>query len=183
MEAIALSALLVFAAEFGDKSQLIAMTLTARYKTWVIIAGLTLSTAAMNVVSAFAGRILQEFINPEILSTLAGIAFLVFAALSLWDRDDQAKAATPQGHGAAIIVISLTFAAAELGDKTMLAVMTLATQHPWQWVWIGSTIGMVASAGIAVFAGSAIMKRVSSHRIRYISAAAFALVGLVILFG
>lgn len=185
MEAVFVSLGLVFLAELGDKSQLMAMAFATRYRARVVLAGVTLATVVMNGFSALLGGLLGDFLPTDTVQLAAGVAFLVFAVLALLPEkgDAEDESVDTKRAGAAFAIVALTFGAAELGDKTMLTAMTLATQHPWYLVWIGSTIGMVASAAIAVFAGRAVLSRLPERAIKLVSAAAFAGVGLWLLLG
>lgn len=185
MEAVFVSLGLVFLAELGDKSQLMAIAFATRYRARVVLAGVTIATVIMSGLSALLGGLLGDFLPTDAVQIAAGIAFLVFAALALLpERDDDGDGPlTTRRSGAALVIVALTFGAAELGDKTMLTAMTLATQHPWYLVWIGSTIGMVASAALAVFAGRALLGRLPERAVKLVSAAAFAAVGLWLLLG
>lgn len=186
MYALLLSAALVFLAELGDKSQLMAMAFTTRYRTRVVLIGVTLATAAMSLISAVAGSLIGDALPTDALGIAAGLVFLLFAVLAVLPAkggESEDEELSTKGHGAAILVIGLTFSAAELGDKTMLATMTLATQYPWYLIWVGSTIGMVVSAALAVLLGERLLRHIPPHTVKYVSAAAFAAVGAWILLG
>nr|BFE85881.1 hypothetical protein GCM10020093_084820 [Planobispora longispora] len=81
----------------------------------------------------------------------------------------------------AIIAVTVAFFLAELGDKTMLATITLATQHDWVGTWIGSTVGMVAADALAIAAGILLGRNLPEKVIRYGAAAAFAVFGVILL--
>jgi putative Ca2+/H+ antiporter (TMEM165/GDT1 family) len=81
------------------------------------------------------------------------------------------------------VVVAVAFTLSEIGDKTMLATMTLATQHPWFLVWIGSTLGMVASIVLAVLVGRTLLSVVPMRVVHLVSAALFAIVGVLLLVG
>lgn len=185
MEALLFSAAMIFAAELGDKSQLMALTFTTRYKARTILIGLSVSTLAMSLLSTLAGRFFSELIDADVLRIIAGFAFLVFAGLSMLPPENKAEKiqAKKIGGKTALVTVAGTFALAEFGDKTMLATMTLATQHPWYLIWIGSSIGMIASASLAVWAGHTAIKRIPPWVVRYVAAGMFTVVGIMILIG
>lgn len=83
--------------------------------------------------------------------------------------------------GAAILAAGVAFFLAELGDKTMLATITLATQEGWLGTWIGSTLGNVAADGLAIVVGAALGMKIPEHVIKYGAAALFALFGLLLI--
>src|SRR5262249_36541574 len=112
-----------------------------------------------------------------------GLAFLGFGAWTLrGDRlseDEKAKAA--QGGRSAIWAVGGAFFLAELGDKTMLATITLATQHGWFGTWIGSTVGMGAADALAILVGRWLGHNLPEKTIRYGAAALFAIFGVWLL--
>ncbi|MFW0797763.1 TMEM165/GDT1 family protein [Gordonia sp. CPCC 205515] len=157
----------IFVAELGDKSQLMAMTYAMRYKWWVVLAAITVATTAVHAVSVFFGHFLGLSIPSDLMSILAGLAMLVFG---LWTirgdslDDDESRKAERAGASVFFAVMSAFFLA-ELGDKTMLATITLATNHNWVGVWIGSTIGMVAADALAILIGSLLHKHLPEKAI------------------
>ena len=80
----------------------------------------------------------------------------------------------------AIVAVGVAFFLAELGDKTMLATITLATQEGWLGTWIGSTVGMVAADALAIGVGAVLGRKLPERTIRYGAAALFALFGLLL---
>ena len=100
------------------------------------------------------------------ISVAAGVAFLGFAAWTLrgdeLSEDEAAKARTSQG--AAILAVAVAFFLAELGDKTMLATITLATREGWFGTWVGSTVGMVAADALAIGVGALLGKKLPGER-------------------
>ena len=150
--ALLLSFAVIFVAELGDKSQLMAMTYALRYRWWVILLAITVATTAVHAVSVFFGHFLGLSIPTTLLTILAGLAMLVFGLWTLrGDRldDEESNRATRVGASVFFAVMSAFFLA-ELGDKTMLATITLATDNDWLGVWIGSTLGMVAADALAI---------------------------------
>ena len=81
-------------------------------------------------------------------------------------------------NGSAILAVGGAFFLAELGDKTMLATITLATQHGWAGTWVGSTVGMVAADALAILVGRLLGRHLPETVIRYGAAALFAIVGI-----
>ena len=116
------------------------------------------------------------------ISIVAGIAFFGFAAWTLrgdeLTEDEAAKARNSTGM--AILAVGTAFFLAELGDKTMLATITLATQEGWLGTWIGSTLGMVAADALAIGVGALLGKNLPEKTIKIGAAVLFALFGLVL---
>ena len=183
MYAVLLSAVLVFVAELGDKSQLLSMTFATRYRARTVILGAGLACAAINLVSALAGNAIGDAFPRAAVRLAGGVLFLLFAVLAL---RDVAKADEPKPSargGRAVVVVALAFTLSEVGDKTMLATMTLATQYHWLLVWIGSTIGMLVSIVLAVVVGRTLLTVVPLRLVHLLSAALFAIVGVLLLVG
>nr|HQV20830.1 TMEM165/GDT1 family protein [Gordonia sp. (in: high G+C Gram-positive bacteria)] len=160
ISALLLSFGVIFVAELGDKSQLMAMTYALRYRWWVVLLAITVATTAVHAVSVFFGHFLGLSIPTDLLSIFAGLAMIVFG---LWTirgdslDDDESQKATRVGASVFLAVMS-SFFLAELGDKTMLATITLATDHDWLGIWIGSTLGMVAADALAIAVGALLGK-------------------------
>jgi len=183
LEAFWISLAVIFVAELGDKSQLMAMTFATRFKTWPVIAGITIATTAVHLVSVAVGGLIGDALPTTAISVVAGLAFLGFAAWTLRGdelTDEEAEKAKRTTRNA-IIAVTVAFFLAELGDKTMLATITLATQHGWLGTWIGSTVGMVAADALAIVVGRMLGKHLPEKAIRYGAAAAFAIFGIVLL--
>ena len=184
MNAILVSFAVIFVAEMGDKSQLMALTFATRYRAVPILIGITIATAAVHAVSVLVGALLAVSLPTQVLNIAAGVAFLGFAAWT-WrgdtlSDDEEAKAAR-QSNRSAIAAASGAFFLAELGDKTMLATITLAsTDNPW-WVWIGSTVGMVAADALAILIGRLLGTRLPERVITIFATVMFVLFGVALL--
>jgi putative Ca2+/H+ antiporter (TMEM165/GDT1 family) len=181
--ALGVSFAVIFVAELGDKSQLMAMTFATRFKTVPVLIGITLATALVHLVSVGIGYGLGAAIPTGWISLVAGIAFLGFGAWTLrGDKlTDDEKGKAERSTGSAIWAVGGAFFLAELGDKTMLATITLATQHGWFGVWVGSTVGMVAADALAIVVGRYLGKHLPEKVIKYGAAALFAIFGIWLL--
>jgi putative Ca2+/H+ antiporter (TMEM165/GDT1 family) len=183
MNAILVSFAVIFVAEMGDKSQLMALTFATRYRAVPILIGITVATAAVHAASVFVGAVLAVALPTGVINVVAGLAFLGFAAWT-WrgDRlDDDEAAKADRDSRSAILAASGAFFLAELGDKTMLATITLATTHGAFGVWLGSTLGMVAADALAIGVGKALGARLPERAIRIGATAAFAAFGVLLL--
>jgi putative Ca2+/H+ antiporter (TMEM165/GDT1 family) len=180
LAATALSFAVIFVAELGDKSQLMALTFATRFKLWPVLIGITVATALVHLASVGIGYGLGAALPTDWISLVAGLAFLVFGAWTLRgdrlteEEQDKAELAT----GSAIIAVGGAFFLAELGDKTMLATITLATQHGWLGTWVGSTVGMVAADALAILVGRLLGRHLPEKVIKYGAAALFAIFGV-----
>ncbi len=185
MEAVFIAAGLVFVAELGDKSQIMAMTFATRYRARTVIVGMGIACALINLASALIGEALGQFLPQDFLRVVAGVVFLVFAAItaaSVWKSEDEPEQVEIKPHSTwSLLTVGSAFAVAELGDKTMFATMTLSTQYPWYWIWIGSTAGMIVSLVLAVFVGKQILKVVPVRWVHAVAALVFAALGVATL--
>ncbi|WP_370186903.1 TMEM165/GDT1 family protein [Aeromicrobium sp.] len=184
-EALWLSTAVIFVAELGDKSQLLAMTFATRYRARDVLLGITLATAIVHLASVGIGYAIgssfEQYQGP--IAIAAGIAFLGFAAWTLRGdelTDDEAEKAK-KATGSALLAVGLAFFLAELGDKTMLATITLAVREDWLGTWIGSTVGMVAADALAIVVGAVLGKHLPEKVIKIGAAAAFAIFGVLLI--
>lgn len=178
--ALGISFAVIFVAELGDKSQLMAMTFATRFKPLPVLVGITVATAVVHLISVGIGYGLGATIPTGWVSLVAGIAFLAFGAWTLRGDalTDDEKNKAERSTGSAILAVGGAFFLAELGDKTMLATITLATQHGWFGTWIGSTIGMVAADALAILVGRYLGRHLPENVIKYGAAALFAIFGI-----
>ena len=181
--AFILSAALIFVAELGDKSQLMALAFATRYRFWPTMLGITLATLLVHAGSVAIGRIAAAALPVGPINIVAGLAYLAFAAWTI--RGDELGAedeerAQREGRWA-VLAIGTAFFLAELGDKTMLATVTLATTHEPIGTWLGSTVGMVTADALAVGAGAVIARRVSPNAIKAFAAISFVIFGLLLI--
>jgi putative Ca2+/H+ antiporter (TMEM165/GDT1 family) len=180
LAALALSFGVIFVAELGDKSQLMAMTFATRYRALTVLIGITAATAIVHLVSVAVGYGLGATLPTGWIGLAAGIAFLAFAGWTL--RGDSLteaeKSKAQRSQRSAVLAVGGAFFLAELGDKTMLATITLATQHGWFGVWVGSTVGMVAADALAILVGRLLGKRLPEKAIKWGAAALFVIFGI-----
>jgi putative Ca2+/H+ antiporter (TMEM165/GDT1 family) len=153
--AFAVSFGVVFVAELGDKSQLMALAFATRYRALPVLVGITLATTAVHLVSVAVGHGLGAALPTGWIALVSAVAFVGFGAWTL--RGDRLtageRAKADRATGSAVVTSAVAFFLAELGDKTMLATITLATQYGWFGVWVGSTLGMVAADALAIVVG------------------------------
>ena len=183
MDAFLLSFGIIFLAELGDKSQLMAMTFAARYRALTILLAITVATALVHLFSVLLGAALGAALPTDAISVVAGVAFLGFAAWTLrgdtLDDDEAARAA--RGGRSVFFTVGVAFFLAELGDKTMLATVTLATDNGLLGTWLGSTLGMVAADGLAILVGQQLGARLPERTVRIGAAAIFLVFGLLLI--
>jgi putative Ca2+/H+ antiporter (TMEM165/GDT1 family) len=183
LAATLLSLGVVFLAELGDRSQLITMTYALRFRWWVVLPGVALAAFLVHGVSVTIGHFLGASLPARPMAFASAIAFLIFAAWA-WREgaaDHEAVSSTPEPRFALLTVVS-SFALAEMSDKTTLATVTLASDHDWAGVWIGSTLGMVLADALAIGAGMLLHRRLPQQLLHLLASVLFLMFGLWMLF-
>jgi putative Ca2+/H+ antiporter (TMEM165/GDT1 family) len=183
LSATLLSLGVVFVAEFGDKSQLLTMTFALRHRWWVVLSGVGIAALLVHGLSVAIGHFLGLTLPERPIAFAAAIAFLLFAVWTWREgRSGAADAApVPEPRFVLLAVIS-SFVLSELGDKTMLATVALASDHNWAGVWIGATLGMVLADGLAIMVGAVLHKRLPDGFLHAMASVLFLLFGLWLLF-
>ncbi len=182
MEALLVSTGVVALAEIGDKTQLLAMLLAARYrKPLPILAGILIATLANHALAAWAGSLAAAWLGPDLLRWILGLLFVGMAAWCLIpDKVDDGPKATEKAG--AFVTTLIAFFLLEIGDKTQLATVALAARfQTLAMVTIGTTLGMMLANAPAVFCGDLIARKVPMKRVHAIAAALFAILGLMTL--
>ncbi|MGW4249623.1 TMEM165/GDT1 family protein [Nocardia sp. NPDC004722] len=182
---ILLSFGVLFLAELGDKSQLMALTFALRYRWWVVLTGITVASILVNLIAVGVGHFLGAALPTGVISlfaaaTLIGVGLWTLRETLHAGGDDAEVAAEPKSRNAFLVVVS-AFLLAELGDRTMFATMALATKNGWVAVWIGSVAGMVAAGGLAILIGVTIGKHIPERIIAVCSGLLFLYFGALTL--
>jgi putative Ca2+/H+ antiporter (TMEM165/GDT1 family) len=184
LTATLLSLSVVFVAELGDKSQLMTMTYALCHRWWVVLSGVGIASVLVHGLSVTVGHFLGLTLPERPIAFAAAIAFLLFAVWTWREgraaRDDEAVKVAEPRH--VLLAIISSFVLAELGDKTMLATVALASDHNWAGVWIGATAGMVLADGAAIAVGAVLHKRLPEHFLHGVASVLFLLFGLWLLF-
>ena len=183
MEAFFISFGIIFVAELGDKSQLMAMTFAARYRAITILLAITAATAVVHLVSVAFGAVLGVALPTHAISIAGGIAFIGFGLWTLRgdELDDADEARAERTTRSVFWTVALAFFLAELGDKTMLATITLATDHGVVGTWLGSTLGMVAADALAILVGQLLGARLPERVIKIGAAVIFFVFGVFLI--
>jgi putative Ca2+/H+ antiporter (TMEM165/GDT1 family) len=174
----------VFLAELGDKSQLMTMTYALRHRWWVVLSGVGIASFMVHGLSVLIGHFLGLTLPERPIAFAAAVAFLLFAAWTWHDarRGGADEPATVPEPRYVIFAVISSFILAELGDKTMLATVALASDYHWAGVWIGATVGMVLADGVAIAAGVLLHKRLPERFLHQMASVLFLLFGLWLLF-
>lgn len=173
MVAFWLSMGMIFAAELGDKTQLVALCLASRYKAKVVLAGIFVATLVVHVISVALGGGVGKLMPEAWINLVAGLAFVGFGLWTLrGDSMDDEECNRLQGRSP-FMLVATTFFLAELGDKTMISTVTLATKYAVIPVWLGSTIGMVLSDGLAIIVGQILGAKLPERAVKIGAAVIF----------
>jgi putative Ca2+/H+ antiporter (TMEM165/GDT1 family) len=184
LTAFTISTGLVALAEIGDKTQLLAFVLAARYrKPWPIIAGILVATLLNHALAAAVGAWLQSLVDPVVLRWVLGVSFIAMAAWTLVpDKiDDEAP---PRSRLGIFVTTAVAFFAAEMGDKTQIATVALAAHYGSMLaVLAGTTLGMMIANVPAVLVGQRIARWLPVVWVHRAAAVLFAGLGTATLLG
>jgi len=185
MEALLVSTGVVALAEIGDKTQLLAFLLAARFKKPVpIILGILVATVVNHGLAGALGAWITAAVSPEILRWVLGLSFLGMAAWTLIPdkiEEEETQVALRFGVFGATLI---TFFLAEMGDKTQIATVAMTVHYAAPvMVVIGTTLGMLIADVPAVFIGDKLADKIPMKLVHGIAAGVFALLGLATLFG
>ncbi len=184
-EAFLVSTGVVALGEMGDKTQLLALLLAARYRKPVpIIAGIFVATVLNHAAASALGAWLTHWVDPTWLRYGLGASFI---AVALWmlvpDKADDLKGST-RGHLGVFGLTVVAFFLAEMGDKTQIATIMLAARYnDLVTVTAGTTLGMMAANVPAVLLGDKVVKWVPIAWVHRVAAGVFAVIGVLLLLG
>ena len=172
-------------AEIGDKTQLLAFLLAARFKKPLpIVLGILVATLVNHGLAGALGAWITAMLSPEVLRWVLGASFLGMAAWTLIPdqiEDEEAQVAQRFGVFGATLI---TFFLAEMGDKTQVATVALAAHYAEPlMVVIGTTLGMLIADVPAVFVGDKLATRIPMKLVHGVAAALFAVLGVATLMG
>ncbi|WP_170834001.1 TMEM165/GDT1 family protein [Pseudomonas sp. D1-3] len=176
MESLFVPTLIVALAEIGDKTQLLALLLAARFRRpWPIIWGMVVATLANHLAAGAVGNWVAGLLSPALLSWILAASFI---AVALWtlipDKLDDDESSNLKRYGPFLTTL-IAFFLAEMGDKTQVATVMLAAQYPhFIMVVLGTTLGMLIANVPVVLAGNFAADRLPLTLIRRLAAIAFA---------
>jgi putative Ca2+/H+ antiporter (TMEM165/GDT1 family) len=185
MESLFVSTGVVALAEIGDKTQLLAFLLAARFKRPLpIILGILVATVFNHGLAGALGAWITAMLRPEILRWVLGLSFLGMAVWTMIpDKIEEEEAAIAQRFGVFGATV-VTFFLAEMGDKTQIATVAMAAHYADPlWVVFGTTLGMLIADVPAVFVGDKLASRIPMRLVHAAAAVLFALMGLATLLG
>ncbi|HYN34192.1 MAG TPA: TMEM165/GDT1 family protein [Ilumatobacteraceae bacterium] len=180
----------VFVAELGDKTQLLALGFGAKHSLRLVAIGLALGYGLANLLAVIVGGLLGAALPERPIQIVSGLVFIGFAVLALRRDDDieETDVESVDTLGGAtgpkvVASIALAIAIAEMGDKTQITTATLASQAAPVGVWIGATLGAASSGMVGAIAGRSIGHRISTRAVNVASAVLFAGFGVAMLAG
>lgn len=171
----------VVLAEMGDKTQLLAMAFATKYKASKVLIGVFIATVLNHAFAVAVGNMLTKYSGLDVW--IQGIASLSFILFGLWTiRGDKLEGEeNRQNKYGAIATVAIAFFIAEMGDKTQLATVALATKFPTSpvGILIGTTTGMLIADGIGIIVGVVMCKKIPERIIKLVSAGVFILFGFI----
>ncbi len=182
LAATLLSLGVVFLAELGDRSQLITMTYALRYRWWVVLTGVAIAACTVHGISVTVGHFLGATLPTRPMAFASAAAFLAFAVWAWRESGAHDNASPTHESRFALLTVVSSFVLAEMSDKTTLATLTLASDHDWAGVWIGSTLGMIVADGLAIAVGTLLHQRLPHQLLHALASLLFLMFGLWMLF-
>jgi putative Ca2+/H+ antiporter (TMEM165/GDT1 family) len=193
---------LVFVAELGDKTQLAVVTQTCKHRRpWPVFLGASLALSLVSLLGALGGQLIGRLIPPLVLRVAAAIAFVAMGALIAREAlkahrkasaadacpyvpaDDTCETGPGWSWPAFSSTLGLLFVA-ELGDKTQLAIFSLASKHSSPWaVFVGGSLALTLVTVLGVIGGQGLCRIIPERVLLAVSAVAFVVMGVLIGFG
>jgi putative Ca2+/H+ antiporter (TMEM165/GDT1 family) len=184
MEAFLVSTGIVGLAEMGDKTQLLALVLAAKFrKPWPIVWGILAATLANHAMAGALGAWVTTFVGPQTLRWILGISFIAMAVWMLIpDKLDEEELDRKPPRFGVFGTTAFVFFLAEMGDKTQIATVMLAARYDaYAWVVAGTTLGMMLANAPLVWLGSRFMHLIPLRVVHVVSALVFAALGVLAL--
>lgn len=185
MQALILSTTIVTLAEMGDKTQLLALVLAARFRRpWPIVLGIFAATVVNHALAGAAGVWIMNLLGPDTLRWVLGLSFL---GMAMWmlipDKIDGDEIAAQPSRWGVFGTTVVVFFLAEMGDKTQIATVMLAAEyaHAYLAVVVGTTLGMMLANAPVVWLGDRLVRRVPLRLVHIISALIFTILGVLAL--
>ncbi len=172
----------IFAAEMGDKTQILAMTFATQYKVQKVLLGVLIGSALNHGIAIALGSYLSSVIPLDKIQLVAGLMFVVFGLWTLKSDNEEEEKSNKKSFGP-VITVAIAFFLGELGDKTQLTAMTLGTDANYPiFILFGTVLGMLATSSLGIFVGSIIGDKVPEFAIKLVSSGIFLFFGTLKLF-
>lgn len=155
---------LIAAAEIGDKSQLVCMTLAARHRALPVVAGAVAAFALLNLAAVLFGAAVARWLPEWVVGVAVVVLFTGFGLRALFTAEEEEDGETAEQSGHSIFTTTfLLIFAAEFGDKTQLAVAGMGATLPPAPIWLGGTLALAMTSVLGVWAGRALLARIPLH--------------------
>ncbi|MBV1757109.1 MAG: TMEM165/GDT1 family protein [Dethiosulfatibacter sp.] len=175
--------ILIFIAEMGDKTQILALAFATRYPVKKVIFGIFIGSLLNHGLAVALGSYISNFLPMDAIQIIAGFAFVVFALWTLKSDDDGDEKLEQKTAFGPVLTVALAFFIGELGDKTQLTAITLAANALFPFaVVIGTVSGMIVTGGLGIYIGKKLGDRVPEFAIKIIAASIFMLFGVLKLY-
>lgn len=171
----------VVLAEMGDKTQLLAMAFATKYKASKVMIGVFIATVLNHALAVAVGNFITRFQSIQIwIQVIAAVSFIFFGLWTIRGDKLDGEDKKPSRFGP-ILTVAIAFFIAEMGDKTQLATIAIATKFPDSPVGIlmGTTTGMLIADGIGIIIGVVLCKKIPERTVKLVSAGAFILFGFI----
>ena len=174
-----------FIAEMGDKTQLMLIALTSKYKLRDIILGTAAAILVLNGLAVLAGGLVSEFIPEWLIKIIAALAFLYFAASTIASDDEEEEDGEKSKIKFAPLAVFCTFFIAEFGDKTQLTAITFGANEGMSSaviVWIGCSLGLLAADILGMLVGYLLKSKTPDGLLNTVAVAIFSIFGVFTLY-
>ncbi len=169
---------LVFIAEIGDKSQILAMTFATRYKAVQVVIGIFIGIVLNHFIAILMGIYISNIIPIKMLQVFAGILFIAFGFVA-FKSDSEVKSTSKNSNKHVISTIAIAFFLGELGDKTQLTAMALAMEGKWPIIILaGTTLAMLSVGCLGIFIIKSLNRRIPTYIVKIISGLVFIFLGM-----
>jgi len=172
---------LIAAAEIGDKSQLVCMTLASRHRPLPVMLGALAAFAILNTLAVVFGVAIARWLPEYVVGATVAILFAVFGLHALRTGngdDDEEEVEEKSGHGIFFTTLVL-LTVAEFGDKTQLAVVALSSTHVAAGVWLGATAALATTSALGIIAGRTILQKIPLLLLHRLSGAFFLVLAVI----
>ena len=174
-----------FIAEMGDKTQLMLIALTSKYKLKEIILGTAVAILVLNGLAVLAGGLVSEFIPDWVIKIVAALAFLYFAASTIAGDEDEEEGNAKSGIQFAPLAVFCTFFVAELGDKTQLTAITFGANEGMSAaliVWLACSLGLFAADILGMMVGYLLKSKTPDGLLKSLAFVIFSIFGVYTLY-
>ncbi len=171
----------LFIAEMGDKTQLLMIAMTSRFKMRDILMGAALSILALNALAVSVGALINQFVPESLIKIVAALAFFYFAYASMKGEEDEEEKKVKTGKLPPVLTVFGTFFLAEFGDKTQLSAITFAATNQGLKsalvIWIACSVGLFLADLVGMLIGHIIEQKMPAGFLDKLACVIFAIFG------